>query len=109
MTGFSTEWLRLRESADLAARNPEIANAVSARFALREAVSVVDLGCGTGANLRATASLLPNRQSWRLVDSDQSLLDAARDELSRWADKAETNGDDLILTKGHAEIRVSFS
>ncbi|MBK9078016.1 MAG: class I SAM-dependent methyltransferase [Hyphomicrobium sp.] len=109
MTAFSAEWLQLREGADQAARNSEIANAVSARFALRDAISVVDLGCGTGANLRATASLLPNRQLWRLIDSDPALLDAARIDLIRWADTALREGDELILRKGHADIRVSFS
>lgn len=108
-TGFSREWLHLRESADKAARNGDIANAVSARFALREDISVVDLGCGTGANLRATAPILPNRQSWLLVDSDAALLNASREELSRWSDGATQAGDDLVLTKGHAHITVSFA
>ncbi|NOT71800.1 MAG: class I SAM-dependent methyltransferase [Hyphomicrobium sp.] len=106
---FSREWLQLREGADNAARNYDIANAVSARFALRDQVSVVDLGCGTGANLRATASLLPNTQSWLLVDSDASLLDAARDMLSRWADSADASKDGLVLTKGHTTINVEFA
>ncbi|MEQ1653503.1 MAG: class I SAM-dependent methyltransferase, partial [Hyphomicrobium sp.] len=109
MTGFSREWLDLRESADRSARNRGIASAVSARFALRDSISVVDLGCGTGANLRATASLLPNRQSWLLVDSDPALLSAAHDALSRWADKAEATGDGIHLVKGHADITVTFA
>ncbi len=94
----------------IAARNHNIASAVSARFALRETViSVVDLGCGTGANLRATCSLLPNNQTWRLVDSDEALLRAARDELSAWADSAETAGPHLHLKKGYATIWVEFA
>jgi trans-aconitate methyltransferase len=109
MSGFSPEWLHLRESADQAARNPDVANAMAARFALREHVNVVDLGCGTGSNLRATSSLLPNRQSWRLVDSDPALLAAARIELSRWADQVDELGDGLHLTKGHAKIDVTFA
>lgn len=109
MTGFSRDWLRLREPADIAARNHNIASAVSARFALRETVFAVDLGCGTGANLRATCSLLPNNQTWRLVDSDEALLRAARDELSAWADSAETAGPHLHLKKGYATIWVEFA
>ena len=108
MSGFSADWLRLREPADGRARNAEIANAVSARFAQRETVDVVDLGCGTGANLRATATLLPNTQTWTLVDSDPALLDAARKDLAAWADEAETAGDLLHLKKGHATISVGF-
>jgi SAM-dependent methyltransferase len=108
MSGFSREWLKLREPADLAARNPDVANAVAARFALRDKISVVDLGCGTGANLRATASLLPNIQTWRLVDNDAGLLDAARQTVSAWADEAEDHGETLHLKKGAAQITVEF-
>lgn len=109
MSAFSPEWLHLREGADLAARNSDIANAVSARFALRKEISVVDLGSGTGANLRATAPLLPDRQTWRLVDNDRQLLDAARSEIARWADHSESNGDGLTIKKGRAEIAISFA
>lgn len=90
MTGFSRHSAApARARLILLARNHNIASAVSARFALRETVFAVDLGCGTGANLRATCSLLPKDQTWRLVDNDEALLRAARDELSAWADSAE--------------------
>jgi SAM-dependent methyltransferase len=108
MSGFSREWLKLREPADLAARNPDVANAVAARFALRNTLNVVDLGCGTGANLRATASLLPNAQTWTLIDNDATLLEAARNALSAWADEAETRGSALHLKKGTAQITAEF-
>jgi SAM-dependent methyltransferase len=108
MSGFSREWLRLREPVDVAARNSDVAEAVAARFALRDAVRVVDLGCGTGANLRATSSLLPNSQSWTLIDNDAALLEAARHTLSAWADEVETQGETLHLKKGSAEITVDF-
>ena len=108
MSGFSREWLKLREPADLAARNPDVANTVAARFALRDTVSVVDLGCGTGANLRATASLLPNTQTWTLIDNDAALLEAARNALSAWADEAEARGSALHLKKGAAQITTEF-
>ncbi|MEQ1715997.1 MAG: class I SAM-dependent methyltransferase [Hyphomicrobium sp.] len=109
MSGFSSEWLSLREGADRRARNPDVANAVSAWFTLRKEVSVVDLGCGTGANLRATAPILPDLQSWRLVDGDGELLAAARNALRSWADACtETDDGGLALRKGHAEIAVTF-
>jgi SAM-dependent methyltransferase len=108
MSSFSREWLRLREPADRSARNSEIANAVAARFALRSSISVVDLGCGTGTNLRATCGLLPGEQWWRLVDSDSALLDAARDELSAWADHVENSGTELHLRKGSTQLHVTF-
>ncbi|HLH97876.1 MAG TPA: class I SAM-dependent methyltransferase [Xanthobacteraceae bacterium] len=74
MSGFSAQWLALREPYDLRARNRAVLDAVTAHFADRPAVSVVDLACGTGSSLRAISPYLPVRQSWRLVDNDLGLL-----------------------------------
>lgn len=74
MSGFSAEWLALRESHDLQARNPVVLAAVADRFRSRDAVSVVDLACGAGSTVRALGAHLPARQHWDLVDNDQYLL-----------------------------------
>ncbi|MGD9784124.1 MAG: class I SAM-dependent methyltransferase [Hyphomicrobiaceae bacterium] len=109
MSGFSAEWLALREPADHRARNREVAAALAARLAQRERVEVVDLGCGSGSNLRAMAELLPARQSWTLVDLDEGLLAAARAALSGWSDTArELPGGNVALTKSGREIDVTF-
>ncbi len=108
MTIFSPEWLSLREAADTRARNTDIAQAVAAWFTMREHVSVIDLGSGTGANLRATSALLPPKQTWMLVDHDAALIPHARDALARWADSTRSEGDTLHLTKAQAEISVLF-
>lgn len=83
MSGFPPEWLALREPYDHAARDPELA----ARFAasLGDAATVVDLGCGTGANLRHLAPRLRGEQSWILIDRDRLLLRAAIDRIRAWA------------------------
>jgi SAM-dependent methyltransferase len=85
MSGFSAEWLALREPHDARARNRAVLDAVAAATAAAGAISVVDLACGTGATLRAIASRLPARQDWRLVDNDLSLL-------ARAASGASTRG-----------------
>lgn len=108
MTGFSSVWLKLREAADHRSRNADLLDAVSARFALREQVSVTDVGCGTGSNLRALAALLPPEQCWTLVDHDAGLLKAAQEELSAWADEACDAGGSLRLKKGRSSISVAF-
>ena len=77
MSGFSAGWLAMREPYDRAARNVEVADAVAAAFAGASGARVTDLGCGTGATMRAIAPRLPARQSWRLVDDDDVLLDVA--------------------------------
>jgi hypothetical protein len=67
MSGFSAEWLALREPADAAARSNLF---VGRPFQGR----LLDLGGGTGANLRYLSSRLPSPQSWTLVDNDPALL-----------------------------------
>jgi hypothetical protein len=74
MSGFSAQWLALREPYDLRARNGAVLNAVAAVFRDQPAVAVVDLACGAGASVRAIGPRLPPRQSWRLVDNDLGLL-----------------------------------
>ena len=74
MSGFSAEWLALRESYDLRARNPIVLDAVADLFKSHDAINVVDLACGAGSTVRALGSHLPARQHWDLVDSDQRLL-----------------------------------
>src|SRR5262249_44834534 len=74
MSGFSAQWLELREPYDRRARSASVLDAVRAAFRGRDAISVVDLGCGTGATLRGIGPQLPTRQYWRLVDNNLSLL-----------------------------------
>jgi len=75
MSGFSAEWLALREPYDARARNRDVLTAVTAAAtAAGDTVAVVDLACGTGSTMRAIAPRLPARQDWRLVDNDLSLL-----------------------------------
>jgi SAM-dependent methyltransferase len=108
MSGFSPDWLALREPADHRARDSGIAAMVEARFATRGSVAVIDVGCGTGSNLRATSQLLPDRQSWTLVDYDRGLLASARSALARWADGVEIADHGLALVKGRRRIAVTF-
>jgi hypothetical protein len=77
-------------------------------FAGQERISIVDLGCGTGSNLRALAPLLPPEQAWRLVDHDEALLRAARNAIGRWADDAQEEGGNLVATRGSRRLRISF-
>ncbi len=108
MSGFSSAWLSLREAADHRSRDAAVAETLAGHFALRDSLTITDIGCGTGSNLRATAVLLPAKQSWTLVDYDPALLNAAKDELGNWADEARIEGEKLELIKGPARISVSF-
>jgi SAM-dependent methyltransferase len=110
LSGFSPAWLALREPADHAARDPGLLSALSDALQGREALEIVDLGCGTGSNLRAVALALPTlRQTWRLVDHDPALLAAARDRLAAWAESAEGVGDRLELAVAGRALTVTFA
>lgn len=78
MSGFSPEWLALREPADHASINAQVRFELLNAIAGQAHVNVVDLGCGAGSNLRGLAPWLPADQNWTLVDYDQRLLDTAR-------------------------------
>ena len=77
MSGFSAQWLAMREPYDRAARNGAVLDALAEAFADTSAVTVTDFGCGTGSTMRAISPRLSARQSWRLIDNDQALLEAA--------------------------------
>ena len=74
MTGFSADWLALREPHDARARNADILAAVATFVKGRPSVRVVDLACGTGSTFRALTWRFPPHQNWRLVDNDVGLL-----------------------------------
>ncbi|WP_428032023.1 class I SAM-dependent methyltransferase [Ancylobacter sp.] len=79
-----------------------------AHFTGRAALTVVDLGCGTGSNLRGLAADLPRRQHWHLIDGDPALLARARQCLADWAEDARPNGAGLSLKKNDCQIDVAF-
>jgi SAM-dependent methyltransferase len=108
MSGFAPAWLDLREGVDHRSRNRKLARALAKHFDGSRPITVVDLGCGTGSNLRATAPLLGPEQHWTLVDNDQGLLDAAAGRLIAWADGSDRQGDKLALFKGAKRINVEF-
>jgi SAM-dependent methyltransferase len=108
MSGFSPEWLALREPADHRSRAADLEAELAAHFARSEVVSITDIGCGTGSNLRATFSLLGPEQHWTLVDHDAGLLAEARARLVRWADLVTADDESLNLRKAGRRLAVRF-
>jgi hypothetical protein len=84
MSEFSANWLALREPADRAARSTALSRLVAERLAGRGGVRVLDLGAGTGANLRFLAGQLTGPQHWTLVDRDAALLRQVAQRVSSW-------------------------
>ena len=122
MSGFSSEWLALREAVDHRSLNATLKSKVETFFAnclvsVDQPLKVLDLGCGSGSNLRALAGFLPDFQHWTMVDHDLELLTAARQTLSQWGGTAPwgrteeamqpsldlSSASASILTSGHAQ------
>lgn len=83
MSGFSPEWLALREPADHAAINAGVRHALARTVEGKSDLRIVDLGCGAGSNLRGLSPWLPPAQEWTLVDYDARLLAAAEARIGR--------------------------
>lgn len=120
MGDFSTTWLALREPVDGRARSTHLLRSLQARLSTcerspgAEAASpqplrILDLGCGTGANLRYLAPRLglePGagpwaRQDWICVDRDRRLLADLTHRTADWARgrnlTASVQGEGLII------------
>ena len=79
--GFSADWLRLREPYDTIACDRGLLGQLAAWAGTLDEIRVVDLGSGTGSNLRRTAPALACRQDWTLVEWDPALLAAGERHL----------------------------
>ena len=77
MTSFAADWLALREPADAGARDDRLVARLAETLDRTRPVRILDLGAGSGANLRYLAPRLPMAQQWTLVDQDAALLAAA--------------------------------
>jgi len=72
---FDASWLALREPVDHRSRPGTLLPPLVAWWTDRGASEVLDLGAGTGSNLRYLAPRLPGPQSWTEVDHDARLLE----------------------------------
>jgi trans-aconitate methyltransferase len=73
----SPDWLVLREPADAAARSAELAERLARGLDRAGALTVHDLGGGSGAMGRWLAPRLPGPQHWVVHDRDPDLLELA--------------------------------
>ena len=74
---FSADWLALREAADHRSRAHELADRLGRTGQAAGWTRVLDLGSGTGSNLRYLVPRWPWVRSWTLLDHDARLLGAA--------------------------------
>ncbi len=74
---FDAGWLALREEADHRSRVHDFASRLGHVAEQEGWERVLDLGSGTGSNLRYLAPRWPWARSWSLLDHDAGLLDSA--------------------------------
>jgi SAM-dependent methyltransferase len=109
VSGFSADWLGLREPLDARSRSAALVDRLRAQ-APRGPRRILDLGAGTGANLRFLAPRLGGVQDWLLVDNDAALLDSVAGRLRDWAEqngfRFGLEGEALTLSGPDLECRV---
>ena len=71
---FPADWLDLREPTDHRSRSPALLTPLETTWRTQRWHRVLDLGSGTGSNLRYLAPKFPGHQAWTLVDHDPDLL-----------------------------------
>src|SRR3954454_19997842 len=74
-----SDWLRLREAADAAARSASLVERLIDVLPGERPLRAIDLGSGTGSNIRYLAPRLPKPQEWLALDRDPRLLAHAPD------------------------------
>jgi hypothetical protein len=68
-------WLGLREAADAAARSQTLTQAIADALPADRPVRILDLGTGTGSNVRYLSPRLPAPQEWLVLDRDREVLE----------------------------------
>ncbi len=110
--GFSPEWLTLREPADHLARSGKLTDQLAVWARTQSPLNIMEMGCGTGSNLRYLCPHLGHQQSWTLLDYDKALLKQIPLSIQRWAsDKGidvHCSNDTITLSSKDFSARVHW-
>ena len=106
---FDPAWLALREPVDHRSRAAAAVSLLAAAWRRHGWSRVVDLGSGTGSNLRYLAPRLPGAQQWTLVDRDADLLGRASapegvERLTCVTVDLADSGPEAILANSDAQV-----
>ena len=81
---FSAEWLALREHVDDVSRPQSLVQKIVDALPQQDPLDILDLGTGTGSNVRYLMDRLPGNQRWVLADNDESLLAQVGAHMKTW-------------------------
>ncbi|MEP3046785.1 MAG: class I SAM-dependent methyltransferase [Roseibium sp.] len=84
MSGFSSDWLALREPLDLAARNQSVEKAFL-NVLPSDNAKILDLASGAGSTVAALSRQIQSPSDWLLTDYDPGLLKVAETRQINWA------------------------
>lgn len=82
---FDRDWLQERYPFDVEARNKPLESRVLTHFEGQSAISLVDVGAGTGSNCLYFIDQLPQNQKWYLVEQNEALQKATIRRLKDYA------------------------
>jgi hypothetical protein len=102
MDNTLSHWLRLREPADSVARSATLTQAIAESMPRDTPVSLLDLGTGTGSNVRYLAEHLPAAQRWLAVDRDATLLAELPQRMASWS---AARGYETMMERGRCVVR----
>jgi hypothetical protein len=106
VSSFSADWLALREPVDEVSRPQSLVQKIIDALPQQEPLAILDVACGTGANVRYLMDRLPGAQRWLLVDNDEALLGQLPEQMKTWGATREyevfesTNGVSMRGPKG---------
>ena len=102
MSEFDADWLALREVADERSR-ARLPLDLLRQSRREDPLRILDLGSGTGANLRYLAPRIGGAQTWLLTDVSPRLLGATESRMRAWASShgyGLTGGADAVEIAG---------
>jgi hypothetical protein len=103
-------WLALREPADVAARSARLTDAILDSLARHRTLRVLDLGTGTGSNVRYLADQIHVPQRWLLVDRDPAVLRELPPRIALWGASrgyvVGLDGNDLVVQSPDIDCRI---
>ena len=113
MTDSLSSWLALREPADVASRSATLTRAIVDALSRHSSLRVLDLGTGTGSNVRYLADHIHVPQRWLLVDRDPTVLGEMPARMAEWGTSRGytvvpdgNDGNDLVIRGPHMDCRV---